>query len=154
MTPLSAARRGRALLVLATVVLAGCGLTDDLRRVLAVQSALTAAHGGQFQVNLENDERLTVHLFNAGQAARSRADSSEYLESVARTAYRAYEQRDSLTAVTVGYLEVSSTAVSSIEIAYPGRTWTGAALRALADTTAGASATPSDAPASRDGRPR
>lgn len=54
--------------------------------------------------------------------------------SVARTAYRAYEHRDSLSSLTVGYLEVSNNAVSSIEVSYPGRAWSGESLRALADS--------------------
>lgn len=121
-------------------------MQEDLQRVLAVQSALEAVHGGQFQVNLDNGSRLKVQIFNAGQEARERADSSEFLESVARTAYRAYERRDSLSSLTVGYLEVSNTAVSSIEVAYPGRAWIGESLRALADTAVAVRVIPSRPP--------
>lgn len=140
--PVGAKRRKWIFLLAATAAIA-CGLQEDLQRVLAVQSALVAAHGGQFQVNLDNGSRLKVQVFNAGQAARERADSSEFLESVARTAYRAYEHRDSLTSLTVGYLEVSNTAVSSVEVSYPGRAWSGESLRALADSAVAMRVVPS-----------
>jgi hypothetical protein len=125
----------RSWILLATAAVFGCGLAEDLRHVQAVQAALTTAHGGQFQVNLNNRTRMQVQVFNAGRAARARPDSVEFLESVARTAYRAFERRDTLETLSVGYVEVSGTAGANLTVTYPGRSWSGSALRALADTS-------------------
>lgn len=122
----------RSLIVaLAVAFISACGLIGEAKALLAVQNALKAAHGKEFTLSVSNGSAMSVGIVNAGSTVRESAAAAALVEAVARTAYNAYAKRDSLTSLSVGFVETVTAPGVSASRSYPPQSWSGPELRAL-----------------------
>lgn len=128
------------MLVLAAAI-AACTVSEGMG-LISVSRAISNKYKVPAKVSLANELRLEITFQNSSYATAPEAEAEKFAREVALTAYAAYQERDSLQAVAVGFSPKPGTSVDSLSHMGVPYVFSIAILKAASDSASRAAAAP------------